>query len=152
MAKTTNHGVAAASAPVQSYADPNAADGAGSTQIAELAAAAIARLQRDIESYHPNNPAIAFALTGETHAAIRHKWSQYPPDVQTALWTALQEAATSLLHQFHEWNARLVPANGYMYGLQDEIMKIEAQAEIALEEIHRIEVELRVLIAGDVLH
>ena len=123
-----------------------------STQVAELVAAAIARMRRDMEKYHPNDPAIAYAFVGETHGAMTHQWRQYPADAQIALLAALQKEAVGLLHQLQAPCARIALTNGYMYGLQDEAIKLETQAEIAIEEIHRIEAELHALSARDALH
>jgi hypothetical protein len=64
---------------------------------------------------------------------------------------ALLEEASGLLRQFQAQLARIVPANGYMYGLQDEAIKLEAQTDIALEEIRRIEAALSALEAGGAL-
>jgi hypothetical protein len=142
---------AGAASLLSDYTRPDAADRRGSTQIAEIAASAIERLHRDLETYHPSKPAIAFAMAGETHKATRHQWCQYPHEAQTALWMALRDAATGLLQQLQTRSARIVPANGYMYGLQDEAIKLEVQAEITLEEIHRIEAALRALDPGETL-
>lgn len=120
-------------------------------RFAEAVAGAIGRLRRDLETFHPNRPAIAFALAGETHAVMMQQWRQYPAEMQIALLTALQEEATGLLHQLHALSARIAPSNGYMYGLQDDAIRLEAQAEIALEEIHRIEAELQAFGTGEIL-
>jgi hypothetical protein len=120
-------------------------------QIAEIATAASTRLRRDLETYHPNNPALAYALVGETHAATLQRWSQYTDETQAALLTIFLEQSTELLRQFQARLGRMVPSNGYMYGQQDEAIKLETQADIVLEEIRRIEAALQPLKVGEAL-
>jgi hypothetical protein len=151
MVKVVDKSAAGAALPLPDYSRPDAAAQHDSTQIEEIVAGAIERLHRDLDSYNPAKHAIAFALAGETHKAMQQQWSEYPFEAQAALWTALQEAATGLLQQLQARSARIVPANGFMYGLQDEAIKLEVQAEIILEEIHRTEAELRRLNIGEVL-
>jgi alanine-alpha-ketoisovalerate/valine-pyruvate aminotransferase len=151
MVKTDDKIVASAAHPLPDYAREGAAVQHDSTPIKEAVASAIERLRRDLDSYHPSKHAIAFALAGETHKTTHHQWCQHAPEAQIALWLALQEAATGLLQQLQSRSARMVPDNGFMYGLQDEVLKLEVQAEITLEEIHRIEDELRALDVGETL-
>lgn len=151
MIKAVNKSAAGAALPLPDFTRPDTAAEQDSTQIAEIVTGTIERLHRDLETYHPSKPAIAFALAGETHKAMRQQWGPYPAEAQAALWAALLEATTALLHQFQTRSARIVPDNGYMYGLQDEAIKLEVQAEIILEEIHRIEAELRAFDIGEVL-
>jgi hypothetical protein len=151
MVNTPDKGTAASAVPLPDYGASDHAAEHDAAMITELVATAIARLNRDVSAYHQNKPAIAYALAGETHAAIMHQWRQYKPEAQIALLAALLDEATALLHQLQLLSARIVPSNGYMFGLQDEAMKLEAQADITLEEIHRIEAELRVLKANNTL-
>jgi hypothetical protein len=76
-------------------------------------------------------------------------WREYSTEAQMALLTALHEDATGLLRQLQADSARIVPANGIMFGLQDEAIKLEAQTDITLEEIRRIEAEQRALETGE---
>ena len=151
MVKAVDNGAASAALPLANYSNDDMPDGQESLQITALVADAAELLRRDIEAYHPNKPAIAYALVGETHAVILQRWHQHPPAAQGALLTALLEEASGLLRQFQAQLARIVPANGYMYGLQDEAIKLEAQTDIALEEIRRIEAALSALEAGGAL-
>lgn len=120
-------------------------------QIAEIATAASARLRRDLETYHPNNPALAYALAGETHAVTLHRWSQYTDETQAALLSVFLEQSSELLRQLQARLGRMVPSNGYMYGQQDEAIKLETQADIVLEEIRRIEAALQACRLGEAL-
>jgi hypothetical protein len=149
MVKAVDNGAASAALPLTNYPTVNMVD--ASLHITELVATAFARLSRDLETYHPTKPAIAYALAEETHAVTLQRWRQYPPAAQTALLTALLEEASELLRQLQARIARIAPTNGYMYGLQDEAIKLEAQADVALEEIHRIEADLSALEAGGAL-
>ena len=161
MVKAADNGTASAALPLPSYASHNMAahdlaahDLAAehdAAQIMELVTTAFTRLRRDLETYHPNKPALAYALAGETHAVMLQRWRQYPPPAQAALLTAFMDEVSGLLHQLQARIARVAPTNSYMYGLQDEAIKLETQADITLEEIHRIEAELRVLETGEPL-
>jgi hypothetical protein len=151
MVKSVDNGAAGAAQNLSQYASRDFEAGPVSPQFAEIISAAITRLRRDLDTYHPNKPALAFALAGETHDAMLQRWRRYPPAAQTALLTAYREEASELLRQLQARIARIVPTNGYMYGLQDEAMKLEAQAEIALEEVRRIETALHALDIGEVL-
>ena len=130
------------------YTGDEIATGYGSPPIAEIAASALTRLRRDLETYHPNRPALSYALAGETHQGTLLKWRQYPPETQLALLAAFLDGASDLLHQLQARLARMVPTNGYMYGLQDEAIRLETQADITLEEIRRIETALQALSTG----
>jgi hypothetical protein len=151
MVKAVDNGAAGAAVPLPNYTKRDLVAEDDGIQISELAAAAFTRLRRDLEAYDPTKPAIAYALAGETHAAILHTWREYPSGAQTALLTALLEEASGLLQQIQARAARVAPTNGYMYGQQEEAMKLEAQADITVEEIHRIEAELGVLGTGEAL-
>jgi hypothetical protein len=130
------------------YARHEVATGYKSPPITEKAASAVTRLRRDLETYHPNRPALAYALAGETHQSTLQDWRQYPPETQAALLGAFLEGASELLRQLQAKLARMVPTNGYMYGLQDEAIKLETQADITLEEIRRMETALEALNTG----
>jgi hypothetical protein len=151
MVKAVDNGAAGAALPAHEYASRDFGTGQISPQFAEIVSAAVTRLRRDLETYHPNKPALAFALAGETHDALLQRWGKYPPAAQTALLTALLDEATELLRQLQARIARIVPTNGYMFGLQDDAMKLEAQAEITMEEVRRIEAALDALDVGEVL-
>lgn len=133
------------------YAGHEVATGYKSPLITEKAASAVTRLRRDLETYHPDRPALAYALAGETHQATLQGWRQYPPETQVALLAAFLDDASELLRQLQARLARMVPANGYMNGLEDEAIKLETQADIALEEIRRIETALEALNTGHAL-
>jgi hypothetical protein len=130
------------------YTEHEAATGYGSPPIAEIAASALTRLRRDLETYHPNRPALSYALAGESHQVTLVDWQQYPPETQLALLESFLDGASELLRQLQARLARMVPTNGYMYGLQDEAIKLEAQADITLEEIRRIETAVQALSTG----
>ena len=151
MVKAVDNGAASAAFPLTNYPNHDMSDGHEVLQITELVTGAVARLRRDLDTYHPNKPALAYALTGETHAVTLQKWSLYPLAAQEALLTALLEEAFTLLHQLQAHIARMVPTNGYMFGLQDEAIKLETQADITLEEIHRLEAALQGLKTGKAL-
>ena len=148
MVKAVDNSAASAAQPLPHYAGHDMAAERDETQITEQVATAFARFRRDLDTYHPNKPALAYALAGETHTVILQTWRQYPPAAQAALLTAFLDETSSLLHQLQTRIARVAPTNGYMYGLQDEAIKLETQADVTLEEIHRIEAELRVLETG----
>ncbi len=148
MVKAVDNGAASAALQIPNYAGHDMAE-RDATQIVEVVATAFARLRRDLDTYHPNKPALAYALAGETHAVILQKWRQYPQPAQSALLTAFLDETSGLLQQLQARIARVAPSNGYMYGLQEEAIKLEAQADITLEEIRRIEAELRVLETGE---
>lgn len=151
MVKAVNNGAAAATQAAPPYVSRGTMAELDASQVTELVSAAAALLRRDLEMCHPNKPAIAYALAGETHAAMLLKWRQHPPAVQATLLTALMEEATGLLRQLQARIARIVPAHGYMFGMQDEAMKLETQVEIAMEEIRRIDADLRGLKTQEVL-
>jgi hypothetical protein len=151
MVKAVDNGAAGAALPLPNYAKHRIVTERDSAQIIELVPIAFARLRHDLDKYNPTKPAIAYALVGETHLAILHGWRQYPPATQAALLAALLEEVTGLLHQLQVRIARVAPTHGYMYGQQDEAIKLETQTDIALEEIHRIEAELRALEIGEAL-
>ena len=151
MVETVDIGTAGAPRSVPAYASRNTAPGLGAPLVAELVAAAIARLRGDLEMYRPSKPAIAYALAGETHAAMLQRWRQHSRAVQAALLAAFLTEASELMRQIHARIARIAPSHGYMFGLQDEAIKLEAQADITLEEIRRIEAELNALRAGEAL-
>jgi hypothetical protein len=151
MVKAADNGAASAAAPLPPYTGRDITADQDTAQIMELVALAFARLQRDLETYHPNKPALTYALAGESHAVMLQKWRQYPRAAQSALLTALLDEASGLLHQLQARIARVVPSNGYMFGLQDEAIRLETQADITLEEIRRIEAELRLLETGEAL-
>lgn len=151
MVKAVDNGAVSAAMPLPNYTGRDMAAEHDVAQIMELVATAFARLRRDLETYHPNKPGLAYALAGETHAAMLQKWRQYPPAAQSALLSAFLEEATGLLHQLQARLARVAPTNGYMYGLQDEAIRLETQADITLEEIRRIEAELRAFQGGNPL-
>jgi hypothetical protein len=151
MEKAAHNDAAGAALPLQNYTRHDMGIEQDSAQFMELVPVAFARLRHDLERYNPTKPAIAYALVGETHSAILHGWRQYPPATQAILLAALLEETTGLLHQQQVRIARVAPTNGYMYGQQDEAIKLETQADITMEEIHRIEAELRVLEAGEAL-
>ncbi len=110
---------------------------------------AVAKLRHDLDACHPNNPSLAYALAAETHAAMQHKWHHYPQETRAALLLAFLKEVSGVQHQLRTRIARIEPENGYMFGLQDEAMKLEAQAEILQEEINRAEADLQTLLAGD---
>jgi hypothetical protein len=151
MVKAVDSGAASAAQPLPHYVRDDMADERDAPQIMEQVATAFARLRRDLDTYHPNKPALAYALAGETHTVMLQRWRQYPPPAQAALLTAFLDETSSLLHQLQARIARIAPSNGYMYGLQDEAIKLETQADITLEEIRRIEAELRLLETGEPL-
>ncbi len=151
MVKAVDSGADSGAQPLPHYAGHDMAAEHDTAQITEQVATAFARLRRDLDTYHPNKPALAYALAGETHTVTLQKWRQYPPPAQAALLTAFLDEASSLLHQLQARIARVAPSNGYMYGLQDEAIKLETQADITLEEIRRIEAELRLLETGESL-
>jgi len=151
MVKAIDNGAANAAPPISNYAGHDMAAERDAVQIIELVATAFARLQRDLDTYHPNKPALAYALAGETHSVILQNWRKYPLAAQSTLLSAFLDETSGLLHQLQARIARVAPSNGYMYGLQDEAIKLETQADITLEEIRRIEAELRVLETGEAL-
>lgn len=146
-----NRDAAGAAVPSAAFASPDTAAEHGSLQVAELVAVAIERLRRDLDAYHPHSPAIDSAMVRETHASILRQWHQHPPAAQTALLTALQEDAIGLLRQLQLRSARLVLADSYIHGLQDEAVMLEALTAIMLEEIYRIAADLRRLNAAHTL-
>jgi hypothetical protein len=148
MVKIADNRAASLTPPLPAYAGHEAATGYGSPPIADIAASALTRLRRDLETYHPNRPALSYALAGETHQVTLGDWRQYPPETQLALLAAFLDGASELLRQLQARLARMVPTNGYMYGLQDEAIKLETQADITLEEIRRIETALAALNTG----
>ena len=151
MVKAVDSGAASAAQPLPHYAGHEMAGERGMAEIVEQVATAFARLRRDLDTYHPNKPALAYALAGETHSVILQRWRQFSPSAQAALLTAFLDETSGLLHQLQARIARVAPSNGYMYGLQDEAIKLETQADITLEEIHRLEAELRLLETGEAL-
>lgn len=151
MVKAVDNGAASAALPLPNYASHDMAAERDTAQIMELVASAFTRLRRDLDTYHPNKPALAYALAGETHTVMLQRWRQYPLADQAALLTAFLDEASGLLHQLQARIARVAPTNGYMYGLQDEAIKLETQADVTLEEIRRIEADLRALETGEAL-
>jgi hypothetical protein len=151
MVKAVDNGAAGAALPLQNYAPHDIGVEPEWAQFMDLVPVAFARLRRDLEAYNPTKPAIAYALVGETHSAILHGWREYSSEIQAALLTALLEEASGFLHQLQARIARVVPTNSYMFGQQEDAMMLEAQVDITLEEIHRIEAELRMLKTGEAL-
>jgi hypothetical protein len=152
MVKAIDNGTVNTAQALVSYGTQNIEREFDETEITKLAAGALERLRRDLESYHPTKPAIAYALAGETHKVTVRKWRQnHPPAVQSALLSALLDEAAVLLRQLQTQIAKIVPSNGYMFGMQDEAIKLETQADITLEEIHRLEADLRALDMGEVV-
>lgn len=111
--------------------------------VVELASAAISRLRRDMDKYKPDRPAVVYALAGETHATIMQEWRGHEHGIFTALLNALLDETLSVAKGLQAEAARIAPMNGYMYGLQDEAIRLEALLDILHEEILRIEAELR---------
>jgi hypothetical protein len=148
MVKIADNRAVSLSPSLPAYTGREVAAGYGSPPIKEIAAAALTRLRRDLETFHPNRPALSYALAGETHQVTLVDWRQYPTETQLALLEAFLDGASELLRQLQARLARMVPTNGYMFGLQDEAIKLETQADITLEEIRRIETALRALGTG----
>ena len=71
-----------------------------------------------------------------------------PQTVQITLLAALLDEATTLLHQLQARIAQIPSNHGYMYGLQDEAIRLETQADIAPEGIRHIESDLNPLKTG----
>jgi hypothetical protein len=151
MVKAVGNGAVRAAQPFSNYGSADIAAEMQSPQIAEMVAAALTRLRRDLETFHPNKPALAYALAGETHVAMLQRWRHHPPAAQTALLVAFLKETSELLRQLQARTARIGPTNGYMFGLQDEAIKLEVQADITLEEIRRIEADIHELELGEAL-
>ncbi len=148
MVKSADNTARNVSFPFSSHIGGRVSGASAAAPIAEITTA-MTRLHRDLDACHPNNPSLAYALAAETHAAIRQKWSQYPQEAQAALLLAFLKEIAELQNQLQVRMTRLVPANGYMFGLQDEAMKLEAQTEILQEESSRAEADLQALLAGN---
>lgn len=146
MVKAAGNATHGAAPPTPTYPGPDM--GAG-IQVADVVAAAAARFRRDLETYRPGNPALAYALTGETHTVMLHRWRQYPRAAQVEMLKALLEDAAAFRGHLQAQLARITPTNGFMFGQQDEAIKLETQADITMEEIQRIEAALRALEADD---
>lgn len=119
--------------------------------VAAFAETAMMSFCRDLERFHPNKPALAYALAGETHAALMQKWRLYAKPIQQALLTALRDDLSDLLRRLQSRLARVAPDHGYMFGLHEEAIKLETQADITLEEIRRLEAALHALELGTAL-
>ncbi|WP_297494345.1 hypothetical protein [Acidocella sp.] len=113
--------------------------------VAELAGAAIMRFRGDLETCLPGKPALAYALADETHAAMLKRWRRYPQDIQEAILAAFLEETCELLHQIQARTELTVAHHGHMFGMQEEVVRLETQADITLEEVHRIERDLAAL-------
>ena len=111
--------------------------------VSELAANAMARLRHDLDCYKPDKPFIAYALAGETHAIIIQEWRATHPAIFTKMLVALLDETVTLARSLQSETARFGPTNSFMYGLQDELIRLETQTDIVNEEIRRIEAEIR---------
>ncbi len=100
---------------------------------------AIARLRRDLDRLRLDRPAVAYALLGETHRAIMEDWRGAEGGGCSnglAAWLeCLREEAAGLMHQLH-----VLSVSG---GTPEaERARLTMQADMALEEIRRIEGEI----------
>jgi hypothetical protein len=101
---------------------------------------AVSRLRRDIERFKPDRPAVIYALIGETHKAIMEDWRE-SGDLAEHMECLLEEM-TALMRRLHAAAVSGYPANGG--GMADRV-RLEIQADVALEEVRRIELELQAL-------
>jgi hypothetical protein len=103
-------------------------------------AAALAKLRRDVERFRPALPGIAYALMGETHKAIMEDWRE-------AGWAqadgCLETQLECLLGEVTRQMRRLHTAS--ISDPADDRARLQAQADMMLEEIRRIEAELSIL-------
>lgn len=112
---------------------------------------ALVRLRRDLDRFNAERPAVTYALVGETHKAIIEEWRNgTSPSAFLSLLRAFHAESLGLMRQYQRAAAISLPPNGFMFGVSDEMVGYETQADIMREEVTRLENEIKVM--GDALH
>jgi len=106
-------------------------------------ASAVARLRADVDKLQPDHLDETYALLAETHATILAAWRANPRC--QALLEALRGELIALVDEYHAYAARALPVNGYMYGISDEAVRCDTQADVMLDEVRHLEAEAAAL-------
>ena len=135
----------AGAAGVQPVAPPLshvAYDGEPARLMPEVAAA-VARLRADVDKLKPDDLDETYALLTETHQAIIKNWRARPQC--QALLEALRRELIALVDEYHADAARALPVNGYMFGISEDAMRCDTQADVMLDEARQLEAEAAAL-------
>lgn len=106
-------------------------------------AAAVARLRADVDRLKPDHLDETYALLTETHRSIIENW-RARPQCQEML-EVLRHELIALVDEYHDCAARALPVNGYMFGVSEDAMRCDTQADVMLDEVRRLETEAAAL-------
>ena len=133
----------ATGAPLVALPFPDVTHGGEPEQPMPEVAAAVARLRADVDKLKPDNLEETYALLTETHQAIIKNWRGRPQC--QALLEALRRELIALVDEYHADAARALPVNGYMFGMSEDAMRCDTQADVMLDEARQLEAEAAAL-------
>ncbi len=133
----------ATGAPPVALPFPDVTHGGEPEQPMPEVAAAVARLRADVDKLKPDNLEETYALLTETHQAIIKNWRGRPQC--QALLEALRRELIALVDEYHADAARALPVNGYMFGMSEDAMRCDTQADVMLDEARQLEAEAAAL-------
>lgn len=115
-------------------------------QISQAVAWAVIKLRQDLDRFKPDKPAVIYALVDETHRAILTTWRGHEsfPMLAPRLLAGMREETARLMHHFREAANLGLPANGTTFGVAEAALFYETCADVLLEEMRRIDDDLRV--------
>ncbi|MGO9817722.1 MAG: hypothetical protein ACLPJJ_03990 [Acidocella sp.] len=127
----------ATGAPPVALPFPQMTHGGESVQPMPEVAAAVARLRADVDRLRPDRLDETYALLDETRRDIIKNWRGHPRC--QAMLEALRRELIALVDEYHEQADRALPVNGYMFGMSEDAMRCDTQADMMLDEAHQLE-------------
>jgi hypothetical protein len=96
-----------------------------------------------VDKIKPDHLDETYALLAETHRAIIDDWRGHPQCQE--LLEALRHELIMLVDEYHDCAERVLPVNGYMFGVSEDAMRCDTQADVMLDEVRQLEAEAAAL-------